>query len=590
MSETLGTPERLRHRLRGDLDTIVGKALKKDPPARYASVPALADDLRRYLRLEPIEARPDTLAYRTAKFMRRNRAAVTLGTLVVTATAAGIAGTLIEAQRARAQRDFALAQLSRAEATNDFDNFLLSDAAPSGKPFRVNDLLARAEHILDRQQGQDAGRVELLISIGRQYWTQDEDDSSRRVLEKADRLSRGLAEPSVRAKVSCALASTLARGSELPRAEQLIQEGLKEIPDQPQFALDRLFCLMRGSEVSRAAGRSQEAVARAQAAMAALKGSPFESQLLDARLSMDLAESDREMGRYREAISMFEKASEQLALLGRDETQTAGTVFNNWALALEQIGRPLDAERIFRRAIDIGHDDRGEETVSPILLNNYARTLHNLDRLDIAADYAERAYSKALRANDEVVINQSLLERCRIYRKQGNLGRAAEMLSQVEPRLRKDLPPGHSAFSGIASEKSLLAQARGDLTEALSFASQAVALVESSMKAGGSGSYFLPTALTRRAEIEVLLHRDDAAVADAQRALEVVGRNQDPGFHSCVAGRAYLTLGRALHSRGESAKSRDMFRKASEHLRSALGPDHPEAVIARQLAEADSRP
>ena len=139
------------------------------------------------------------------------------------------------------------------------------------------------------------------------------------------------------------------------------------------------------------------------------------------------------------------------------------------------------------------------------------------------------------------MINQSLLERCRIYRKQGNLGRAAEMLSQVEPRLRKDLPPGHSAFSGIASEKSLLAQARGDLTEALSFASQAVALVESSMKAGGSGSYFLP-------------------------------------------------LGRALQARGESAKSRDMFRKASEHLRSALGPDHPEAVIARQLAEADSRP
>ena len=62
------TPERLSRMLRGDLDTIVGRTLKKDPRERYASVSALADDLRRYLSHEPIMARPDTVAYRTAKF------------------------------------------------------------------------------------------------------------------------------------------------------------------------------------------------------------------------------------------------------------------------------------------------------------------------------------------------------------------------------------------------------------------------------------------------------------------------------------------------------------------------------------------
>ena len=73
------TPEKLSRLLRGDLDTIVAKALKKNPRERYASVTALADDLQRYLRHEPIAARPDTLAYRATKFVRRNRVVVTFG-------------------------------------------------------------------------------------------------------------------------------------------------------------------------------------------------------------------------------------------------------------------------------------------------------------------------------------------------------------------------------------------------------------------------------------------------------------------------------------------------------------------------------
>ena len=59
--------------LRGDLDTIVAKALKKNPQERYASIKDFADDLQRYLRHEPISARPDTIAYRAGKFIRRHR-------------------------------------------------------------------------------------------------------------------------------------------------------------------------------------------------------------------------------------------------------------------------------------------------------------------------------------------------------------------------------------------------------------------------------------------------------------------------------------------------------------------------------------
>src|SRR5262249_29027136 len=81
--------DKLGRLLRGDLDTIAAKALKKNPAERYSSVAAFADDLSRYLKQEPIRARADTFFYRTAKFVRRNRTAVALAMLALIATLAG---------------------------------------------------------------------------------------------------------------------------------------------------------------------------------------------------------------------------------------------------------------------------------------------------------------------------------------------------------------------------------------------------------------------------------------------------------------------------------------------------------------------
>jgi serine/threonine protein kinase len=79
------TPDKLARLLRGDLDTIVAKALKKNPRERYASIKGFADDLQRHLRDEPISARPDAIAYRARKFIRRHRSSVTAALLVTLA-------------------------------------------------------------------------------------------------------------------------------------------------------------------------------------------------------------------------------------------------------------------------------------------------------------------------------------------------------------------------------------------------------------------------------------------------------------------------------------------------------------------------
>jgi non-specific serine/threonine protein kinase/serine/threonine-protein kinase len=115
-----GSVERLRRRLRGDLDTIVLKAMHADPQHRYASVEQLSEDIRRHLVGLPVIARPDTIAYRTRKFVARNRAAVGAALLVALALVGGFAATTWQAQRAReaqarAERRFAdLRKLARA--------------------------------------------------------------------------------------------------------------------------------------------------------------------------------------------------------------------------------------------------------------------------------------------------------------------------------------------------------------------------------------------------------------------------------------------------------------------------------------------
>jgi eukaryotic-like serine/threonine-protein kinase len=97
--------------LAGDLDNIILKAIHLEPERRYASVDQLAADLQRYKKGHPVQARPDTVAYRARKFVRRNRLAVTAFAGILIALTAGILSTARQAriareERARAERRF----------------------------------------------------------------------------------------------------------------------------------------------------------------------------------------------------------------------------------------------------------------------------------------------------------------------------------------------------------------------------------------------------------------------------------------------------------------------------------------------------
>ena len=577
--------EPARRELRGDLDTIVAKTLKKNPAERYASVTEFADDLRRYLRHEPISARPDTLVYHIAKFVRRNRAAVALGATALVAATAGVIGTVVQARTARAQRDFALSELGRSEAVNELNTFVLSDAAPSGKFFTVDDLLGHAEHIVQRQKADEAGRAELLTSIGWQYTVQEEYAKARQLLEQARALARTLPDRATEARASCGLASVLANSGDLRRAESVLQEGLDDLRDRPMLALDRAFCLERGSDIAVRRGDAQEAVTRALAAQQVLQQAPIRSEVANLSALVTLASAYSASGRHQDASKAFEQASSRLTALGRDDTARAATVFNNWGVSLSVLGRPLDAERAFERAIAISLQIQGTDDVSPMLQVNYARALQELGRADEAAGYAERGYNKAKQIGADVIVSQASLVRASIYRSQGELARAAELIAEMEPWLRKNLPAGHIAFGSLAAQRALLAQAQGDSASAMRFANEAVVIADASVASHRQGADYLRVFLVHRANIELQMGRPADAAADAQRAVKAIETSDTPAVLTSVSGRAYLALGRALQALGRRGESITVLRSAVTHLESALGPDQADTREARHLLE-----
>ena len=568
-----------------DLDIVLSKALKKAPDERYASVVELADDLRRCLNHEPISARADSLSYRAAKFVRRNRAMVSVTALAMLALVAGLVSTLVQARRATAQaavaaaeRDFAMRQLARAEAMNDLNHFLVTEAVPAGETFTVRELLARAEEAVAQQHADDPEtRMDMLVNIGRQYWAQDDYTDSRRVLEAAYGLSPSAADPATKARAACAYSSVLSKFGEEERAEALIQEGLAHVTGREQDALVRAFCYLRGSESAREFGHSAVAIERAESAERIARASAVASPLFRLRVQLDVAESYRVASRLPDADLAFARAREELTRLGYGETETAETLFNNWALVLWQLGRPVHAERLYRRAIAISSADGTDARVSPFVLNNLARTLIDLGRYDEALEYASRAYEKAVTAGSPGVIIQTLFSRAAAHRNRGDLARLEGVAREIAERGAPMWSEGHPALVGLVALQGDLAAARGDFDTAATLMTRVIETAERN-----EDDYLLPRILLRRAHVWLARQQPDAARQDAERAQGVFEATAGPNTESLWSGRAAVLHAQALVMLDRVDQAREQLMAALQHF-SIVGDEHPERQHAHQL-------
>ncbi|MFN2315550.1 MAG: tetratricopeptide repeat protein [Gemmatimonadales bacterium] len=185
-------PDRLRRRLRGDLDWIVMKAMAPERGRRYETANGLALELRRFLSNEPVLARPPSVPYWVGKFVRRHRVGVAVaGVAAVLVLGSTIAATLGFVRASKAKQ-VAAVQADNARAVTQFLKDLFSDfdpAQPAGNPVTALDWLDRGTTRARRQLGdQPLQQAMLLQTLGSVYGTWSQYDSALALLHEALRV------------------------------------------------------------------------------------------------------------------------------------------------------------------------------------------------------------------------------------------------------------------------------------------------------------------------------------------------------------------------------------------------------------------
>jgi hypothetical protein len=422
-------------RLKGDLEAIFAKALEKNRERRYPSARAFADDLRRYLEARPVLARPPTLLYRTARFLRRNPLLSALVLLAAVGVLGGAIGMLLFAQRESAARQLAERESARARASLA----ILQRAIIEGNPYEtaqrertIGDLLTDLVSELESEQGLESdSRFDLLLMLADVRRMRGEYELQQRALEQAKTLAGADAGRNLRVAV---------------------REALGEV----------------------AQGRLEEAYARLATALPALAElSPSDPVLIPARIAA--AETAADLGKTAEASEWLEippqhplapheilglhRARARLAFRGGDA-----------ARALSEAGEAL---RFAEERFGGGHLVTASALVE---VGFYAAERGDLVR-------AEAAYREALalfeeRLGAEHPKNLSLLDNLAgLLIDVGRVKEAEGFLRRIEAVLDR-LPGDHEQHFWLAHRRAYLAALRGDFRGAAEERRRALALAE----------------------------------------------------------------------------------------------------------------
>jgi serine/threonine-protein kinase len=234
--------------LRGDLDAILNKALKKDPQERYPTVDALADDWRRYLAREPVTARPDSLTYRVSKLVRRYPIPVASAGVVVVAIVLGASVALYQRDRALDEAAAARREAARAEAVRDLlvdifkANSVMQPNAEAAQNMTARELLAAGIEKVDTlaERAPDA-HAYLLRLFGDLHDELSLLDQAHQLHERSSAAAlRTFGEGSVeKALADLRLAQVLMRKGEVDRAQALVVAAKSvleaQVPSSPDL-------------------------------------------------------------------------------------------------------------------------------------------------------------------------------------------------------------------------------------------------------------------------------------------------------------------------------------------------------------------
>ncbi len=384
-------------RLRGDVETIVSKALEKDPERRYASASDLSADVRSFLDHRPIAARPPTARYLLGKFARRHQGLVAGAAAVLIALLLGLAGTGVGLAKARAAEREALSEADEKRAVNDFllGLFAAPDPEIDGREVRVASLLDRwAESLETAFTDRPRVRAGLLDRLGMTWEGLGLLDHAEPPLREALRLRREILPPESAERLSSMnnLGALLVARGAFGEAEELLRNALAIRratfgPDHPD-TLDTWINLAACLQLAR---RFEEAKVELSGVLEALwrvHGAGDEKSLhAEHNLGMALLLE----GETEPSAPLLEHAHQGwLSLKGPDHPRTIAALGNLGMLRHAQ-GRAEEAERLYCETAERAERIYGPGHPSVMhSLGNLAALMESSGRLHEAEQLARR--------------------------------------------------------------------------------------------------------------------------------------------------------------------------------------------------------
>ena len=538
----------LARRLRGDLDTIVAKALRKEPGRRYSSVAELDADLERYSKALPVAARPDTLRYRIAKFTRRHRLGVGLAAIAATLIAALVVSLVAQRNQAAAERDKARQSLR-----------FLVDLFSEADPRRQGAERVSARELLEiglRRVSQELGRppevqTALMDAIGQAFLGLGRVDEAAALLEGALARRRETADPG-----SIEVADSLLHVAWLKfyRADF---EAAETLFDQ---AIDRKRRLL---------GDDHPEVARALNLF---------GETLSERFQATDPERSREIeALHREALAIY---------LRREGPRGLGvaTSLHNLGKVFKERGDLVEAERLYRESLAIQRAVRGAEHPETSSSERaLALTLIEAGKLDEADGLllgALAALRKSLPANHPdtiAAVNDLAILRDR----QGNLEEAAALADEALTATRAQFGDRHYRTAVAMTNAAISLQKGKRYDEALDLHQQALAIERSLY---GERHKYVEESLLAISRIHYDRGEYDQALDYAEQGLAILADLQGP--EDPALAYPERAIGMILRAAGRPAEAEPRLRRSLALLRRAYPQGHFQIPRAQVLLGA----
>jgi serine/threonine-protein kinase len=569
-------PKRLKM---GDLDSIVLKALRKEPAERYQTVVKLADDITRYLQHDPVSARGGGVWYGVGKFVRRHRAAVAAAVFMAAALVAATLFSVHQMEVARRERDAALYAGRRANAQVEFQSLLMSQMGDG--PITMREILERSRRALEHQYAAEPRFLaSILAQLSQRYAELGDRKIRGSLLARAESLAVATHDIDELTRIRCYTADNLRTEGRYGEAEREYRsaDSLIGPATDPRVEAECLQVLADLDNEAGPGGRALPAIRRA----IALRDSLGETRDMEyVGMFATLAYSLDQEGRPREAVPVFARAVAILDSTGRGETMSRAIVQHDMALSYMELGEPEIAERLLHETLLrlMRSDSTAQIPDQPLI--HYAHAALFDWHLDSAAKYFDLLARQARAQKNMYWEGRALFGLALAQLRMGHIAdarRSAERFHQIESVARI-----RSADDQITNGRALdawLALASGD-------SSTANRLIVGALSAQG---YF--EGARRRVFHSSLILASETALAEgdaagalsyARSAREGVTTDSLSAREGAFVGEARLHEGRAQLALGDTSDARASIELALQALRHALGAGHPLTIEAEKL-------